>query len=669
MTNRSRRPQQARRAWGPPLLLMAAVLSLYLAFRSVSLDDFDSYSFVLAVRDFNLTLQQPQPPGFPVYVASARLLQRLLKDETLALTTLSALSGAGSALVIYALGRWLDRCHRTTATIGALLFALTPVSWLSAEKALSDAAGVLWTLLALGTWLHWHTRSPRQPGVALPIAAGMISGLALGVRPQNTMPLLLFVTGLFIDDIIHRRNLAPWGVAGMAGVTGILLWLIPVARSTGGLGAYLTLIRAHGAHVGRADSLLGAGTRLIPALRRRAIAFSDTLLMSLLGVGVHQRSDPQRIWRAVALACAGLPGLFAADWRRRETQWLGLWALMAGAQIYIFEALDRPRLFLPLVPPLALLVGSGWAQIRRPRNLRAGFLALSFLWLLLQTLPWAVALSQSAAPPTQATAYISVTYPTGETLVAAAGSYRAAQVELPEYPLVYLYQFNPDIVRDAVAGSRSYIAILDRDQFTPQAIAALSNDGAWITIDDRTFARDPRIHSQHDKVRLQVLAPPDSVPSAALDLPADGCIDLGAESDARYLGLGWFRPEEIGGITGRWAGQVPTTTLRFNLSHGNSYLLRFRALAYPPAQSVTLHLDGRSLGEVPLSQAWMEFEIRSSLEQTSGPTGPSTMVTLELTHERLSSPLEATGGASSDRRALAAAYDWLCVVPLNAVGE
>ncbi|MGB9873068.1 MAG: hypothetical protein ACPLYD_15605, partial [Anaerolineae bacterium] len=47
----------------PALFLLAVFLPLYLAFRSASLDDFDSYSFTLALRQFSLDLQQPQPPG------------------------------------------------------------------------------------------------------------------------------------------------------------------------------------------------------------------------------------------------------------------------------------------------------------------------------------------------------------------------------------------------------------------------------------------------------------------------------------------------------------------------------------------------------------------------------------------------------------------------------
>jgi len=51
------------RGWNLPIVILTTALLLYLPFRSISLDDFDSYSFALALEDFDLTLQQPQPPG------------------------------------------------------------------------------------------------------------------------------------------------------------------------------------------------------------------------------------------------------------------------------------------------------------------------------------------------------------------------------------------------------------------------------------------------------------------------------------------------------------------------------------------------------------------------------------------------------------------------------
>ncbi len=278
---RKRSPARTHIArWVVPAFLVAATLPLYLTFRSISLDDFDSYSFALALGDFDILLQQPQPPGFPVYVAMGRMLFAMLHDPTRALTTLSAFSGAISILLVYGIGREFIPRRPAAAILGAVLFALLPLTWLTAEKALSDMPGVMWTLLAIWLWMRWRRHRTRgHAAVVMAAGAGFTTGLALGVRPQNALPILLLTGEFFITDLIRRRGkalsscpsrplgcpsslgpkraklfLVPWVVAGIAGAVAVLLWLVPTASASGGLGVYVSAVRAHSAHVGRADS-------------------------------------------------------------------------------------------------------------------------------------------------------------------------------------------------------------------------------------------------------------------------------------------------------------------------------------------------------------------------------------------------------------------------------
>ena len=128
------RLRQHNHRWVAAALLLGVTLPLYLAFRSASLDDFDSYSFALALRQFSLDLQQPQPPGFPVYVFAGRITLALYSDPLAALTLLSAISGAISILSIYGLAQ-MGTASRPLHGVGAaVLFGLTPVGWLTAEK-------------------------------------------------------------------------------------------------------------------------------------------------------------------------------------------------------------------------------------------------------------------------------------------------------------------------------------------------------------------------------------------------------------------------------------------------------------------------------------------------------------------------------------------------------
>src|SRR5260221_12328783 len=79
-------------------LLFLTALLLYLNFQSISLDDFDSGSFALALDHFDIGLQQPHPPGFPVYVAMGRAIRIVAGGFPAAVTLIRGINGAGGVL-------------------------------------------------------------------------------------------------------------------------------------------------------------------------------------------------------------------------------------------------------------------------------------------------------------------------------------------------------------------------------------------------------------------------------------------------------------------------------------------------------------------------------------------------------------------------------------------
>ncbi|HEU5423095.1 MAG TPA: glycosyltransferase family 39 protein, partial [Nitrolancea sp.] len=232
---------------------LAAAL-LYLSRRSISLDDFDSVSFALALRDFNLFVQQPQPPGFPVYVALGRALLRLHADPRWALVTLSALSGGAAVSATFGLGYLLSGGRRAAGLAAALLLGLMPLFWLSSEKALSDVPALAGLLVAI--LLLILARERATAGWAA--LAGLAAGLSLGFRPQNVLALLPFALALALVLARGRRwrGLAALGASGLAGVA---LWLAPVVEISLGPSLYLQLLRIQGRHVWQTDSLFAAG--------------------------------------------------------------------------------------------------------------------------------------------------------------------------------------------------------------------------------------------------------------------------------------------------------------------------------------------------------------------------------------------------------------------------
>ena len=71
-------------------------------------------------------------------------------------------------------------------------------------------------------------------------------------------------------------------------------------------------------------------------------------------------------------------------------------------------------------------------------------------------------------------------------------------------------------------------------------------------------------------------------------------------------------------------------------------------------QTVAVLVNGRVIGEVSLSQDWDVYEVVIPAAALAGG-----IAQVDLQHAHLESPYDASGGASSDRRRLAAAYAWL----------
>jgi hypothetical protein len=634
--------------WAWPPLAGALALAAYLLSRSASLDDFDSYSFALALRHFDLALQQPQPPGFPVYVVLGRLFNLLFPDPRVALTTLSAVCGAASVAVVVWLGQMILR-RDAAALLAGLIFAVFPIQWLTSAKALSDAPGLAFALGALA--LLWAGRRDDR----LFVAGAALLGLSLGVRPQSNLPAILVAAWLAWERIRAGR----WqsvGLAGGAGLIAVLIWLIPTAASAGGLAAYRALLAAHSQHVWRSDSLFAAGPVTGLTLLTRLKDLLDTLLVPTLGVSVYQPIDAAGAAQLTLVLGFLVGGLALADWRKPASWLLAGWALIVLVPLYVLESLYRPRLALPCIPPLVLLAASGWAWLgERDGARRAAAWAVAILTTLVLAANGASLariLATEPAPPAQAAAAIREEWPPDTTLVAAAGSFRAAQVELPGYSLLYRYEWNEEAA-GAASGDPNVdaIAVLDRSAFD-DVINTLAGNGVYVPAFDQVYTRTRRVHFQHAEVHLQVLVSTNKLMTADY-VPEDGIIDFGTPLDARYATQGWYGPESIGGTTARWAGGSEITALLVNLRHTGRYEAVLRASAFPPGQTVEIWVADEEIAAFDLTQGWAEYSFSFDV-----PNGGD-LLRIEFRHSVLQTPFEQTGGASDDRRELAAAYDWI----------
>ncbi len=221
-------------------LAFFAIAGLYLAVLGLATraqpwfaDGYDGIGFVLAISDFDLARFQPQPPGFPLFVLLGRGLLALLGvGPSLACALVSALLLAAGlsalcALLLVQLGGYAALLFGLLVAPNTLLFGL-------GVATLSDGAGLGATLLglSLAAWaLHPPSQKPSRRACCI---AGLLAGLALGVRPQAVTLLVLGL--LLLAGLAARRGLPllrPLCCFAAALVLGTLLWLLPLLACVG----------------------------------------------------------------------------------------------------------------------------------------------------------------------------------------------------------------------------------------------------------------------------------------------------------------------------------------------------------------------------------------------------------------------------------------------------
>ncbi len=195
-------------------------------FRSHDLYDLDSVNFALAIGRFDPSVHQPHPPGYFLYILLGRLLNYVVHDANLALVLLSVGASCGVVVMIYKMAfEWFGQRE---ARFAGLIFLFSPLAWFHGVVALTYSVEAFFSAL-LG-YLCWQVENGSQAAL---LPAGIILGVSAGVRPSS----LLFLGPMFLYSIRRaprRRQLAGAAVVALT----LLLWFLPMVRTSGGFGAY-----------------------------------------------------------------------------------------------------------------------------------------------------------------------------------------------------------------------------------------------------------------------------------------------------------------------------------------------------------------------------------------------------------------------------------------------
>jgi len=292
------------------------------------------------------------------------------QDEA-AIRYLSALAGTLTVLALYGLGRTVF--DRSTALVGALLLALSPLNLVYSQQARMYALATLWGALSSHLLLLAVRRQNRWLWSGYTVAA------ILGLYTHYYTAFILLVHNLYIAEMWRRRSLTgplwqTWWLVQASIALLFLPWLpVAVAQVRGGGGAWV----AHSIGV--------------PSPR----ALADAVMTYI--VGPEGRSYPTEL-RRLAYLLSGLTLTAAVlrwDWKRRrpclppQREWAalsfcGLYAFLPLALAWLLSqvkpmfALRYLSLFLP---PFCLLIARGITVLWDSRTRQFGKIVGT--WLLL----------------------------------------------------------------------------------------------------------------------------------------------------------------------------------------------------------------------------------------------------------------------------------------------
>jgi len=411
------------RPWIVPALIAVAVIASRLPFAAGHLWAWDSVLYARALErgfhvDYELPDQRPQPPGYILYLAFSSLFRALGADANTALVLVSiAASGLGAA-AIYTLARRF--APAAAAGIAAAAYACDPLVWLYGVVAYPYALlGALSVALA-SLFLYARARGPRWWMFAS-FAFGLVGGF------RQDLYLLLGVLWLWMvwPGTWRQRAICVALVAA-----GGLIWLVPTAALSGGLGAYVAALSQQSDQVRSMYSVQAQGLAALWANARFTLyALAWGLLafgIVLAGVGAARALVFLRGARTV-----GPRARFFAAW------------LLPGLLFYVAVHIGEWGYVLSVLPGFYVLAAVAIAAVARelrgrPRRAWLGVaaaaaLAPALLFVASQERFSAAAIARHDTALAARVAYVKVHFAAEATIVLAREDFLLVRYYLPAY--------------------------------------------------------------------------------------------------------------------------------------------------------------------------------------------------------------------------------------------
>jgi hypothetical protein len=374
------------------LLVLSIVIALtrFLAIAQ-TLFDWDEALFSLGVRDYDVTDHQPHPPGYPLFIAAAKVIALTGLDAFRCLQVIVVLGALFLFPALYFLAREIG-FDFWTSVAGAAVYVFLPNVWVYGGTGFSDIPATTIVFIACALLLRGR-RDARMY-----IAGAVVLGISAGIRPANLLigavPALM-ATWTQIRAKSYRAVAAAM-ILGAAIVVGSYLGAALASR---GVAVFIEALRVQSKYVRDIDSWRNPAR---PSLYQAAKAF---LLWPFWQEDVLN-----------VIAAAGALSTLAAIVRRRIAPLLTLLMFMPLA-LTSWLNLDinaAGRYAIAYLAAYALLAADGFLLFGR----KVQFVLCTAIVIVLMVWTWPALQSQRTreAPPVAALQWVRDNVPPSETV-------------------------------------------------------------------------------------------------------------------------------------------------------------------------------------------------------------------------------------------------------------
>lgn len=371
------------------IFLGAAIVVALLHLTSIprTIWEYDESLFCMAVENYDPLNHFPPPPGYPIYIAVAKLAAPLFGYVPFrTLTGLSAFTAiAGFILLGFAFRKLIGDMR--AGALGAFLFYTSPAMLLHATLPQSDSGAL--ALLAASIWLcakclteDVDTKWIAFAALACAITVGWRLQFAIAVVP------LFAVTVLLLRSWRERFIAVQWFAIACAA------WLIALIAATGSIEMFWKWMSGQAAYFAQHDADISRTGRSTAQIVLRFVS--------------HPWGPK---WLALPVLALAALGLFDAAKRRLRVALpvIAMSAVYFAFALAMMDPADGVRYALPALPGVAFLAALGIAFLRRVTKdvfVDWAVLALYAFGAYAYTGPLLRQRTQSDAPPFAAIEYL-----------------------------------------------------------------------------------------------------------------------------------------------------------------------------------------------------------------------------------------------------------------------